>query len=99
MSNELLLNKRASSMSKSPPRNGDRAAIFRFWRRWLGPAVLAAAVSAAGGAHAEDSVLTWIVKAISYDEDGEIIQASAMRVPQEGTPLLAGQQISTGGGR
>lgn len=96
MSNELLLNKRASSMSKSPPRNGDRAAILRFWRRWLGPAVLAAAVSAAGGAHAEDGVLTSIVKAISCEE---IIQASAMRVPQEGTPLLAGQQISTGAGR
>lgn len=98
ISNELLLNKRASFMSKSP-RNTDRAAIFRSWRRWLGPAVLAAAVSAAGGAHAEDSVLTWIVKAISYDEDGEIIHASAMRVPQEGTPLVAGQQISTGAGQ
>lgn len=85
-------------MSKSP-RNADRAAIFKSWRRWLGPAVLAAAVSAAGGAHADDSVLTWIVKAISYDEDGEIIRASAMRVPQEGTPLVAGQQISTGAGQ
>jgi hypothetical protein len=80
-------------MSLRPAR---RAAINRFWRRWLGPAVLAAAVSAAGGAHADDSVLTWIVKMVSSDEDGAVIRASAMRVPQEGTPLVAGQQISTG---
>jgi hypothetical protein len=81
------------SMSLRPAR---RAAINRFWRRWLGPAVLAAAVSAAGGAHADDTVLTWIVKMVSSDEDGAVIQASAMRVPREGTPLVAGQQISTG---
>jgi hypothetical protein len=60
--------------------------------------VLAAAVSAAGGAHAEDSVLTWIVKSISYNEDG-VIRASAMQVPQEGTALVTGQQISTGAGQ
>jgi hypothetical protein len=61
----------------------------------LGPAVLAAAVSAAGGAHADDSLLTWIVKMVSDDESG-IVQASAMRAPQEGTALVTGQQISTG---
>jgi hypothetical protein len=85
-------------MSTSP-RHANRAAIYRFWRRWLGPAVLAAAVSAAGGAHAEDSVLTWIVKSISYNEDGDIIQASTMQVPREGTALVTGQRISTGAGQ
>ena len=76
-----------------------RAAAYGFWRRWLGPAVLAAAVSAAGGAHADDGILTWIVKSISSDEDGDIIQASAMRVPQVGTALVTGQRIATGGGQ
>jgi hypothetical protein len=76
-----------------------RAADYGFWRRWLGPTVLAAAVSAAGGAHADDGILTWIVKSISSDEDGDIIQASAMRVPQVGTALVTGQQIATGGGQ
>jgi len=38
---------------RTSPRHAKRAAIYRFWRRWLGPAVLAAAVSAAGGAHAQ----------------------------------------------
>jgi len=80
---------------RSSPRPANRAAAYRFWRRWLGPAVLAAAVSAAGGAHADDGVLTWIVKMVSDDDDG-IVQASAMRVPQEGTALVTGQQISTG---
>jgi hypothetical protein len=75
------------------------AAAHGFWRRLLGPAVLAAAVSAAGGAHADDDVLTWIVKSISADEDGDIIQASAMRVPQVGTALVTGQRIATGGGQ
>jgi hypothetical protein len=56
-------------------------------------------VSAAGGAHADDGILTWIVKSISSDEDGDIIQASAMRVPQVGTALIAGQRIATGGGQ
>ena len=81
---------------RTSPRHAKRAAIYRFWRRWLGPAVLAAAVSAAGGAHAEDSVLNWIVKSISSNEDGDIIQASAMQVPQVGTALVTGQRISTG---
>ena len=81
---------------RTSPRPANRAAVYRFWRRWLGPAVLVAAVSAAGGAHAEDSVLTWIVKSISYNEDGDIIQASTMQVPREGTALVTGQRISTG---
>ena len=84
---------------RSSPRPVRRAAAYGFWRRLLGPAVLAAAVSAAGGAHADDSVLTWIVKSISADEDGDIIQASAMRVPQVGTALVTGQRIATGGGQ
>ena len=85
-------------MSTSP-RPAKRVAAYRFWRRWLGPAVLAAAVSAAGGAHADDGILTWIVKSISSDEDGDIIQASTMRVPQAGTALVTGQRIATGGGQ
>ena len=80
---------------RSSPRPTKRAAASSFWRRLLGPAVLAAAVSAAGGAHADDSLLTWIVKMVSDDESG-IVQASAMRAPQEGTALVTGQQISTG---
>ena len=83
----------------SSPRPTRRAAAYAFWRRLLGPAVLAAAVSAAGGAHADDGILTWIVKSISADEDGDIIQASAMRVPQVGTALVTGQRIATGGGQ
>jgi hypothetical protein len=85
-------------MSTSP-RHANRSAAYRFWRRWLAPAVLAAAVSAAGGAHAEDSVLTWIVKSISSNEEGDIIQASAMQVPQIGTALVTGERISTGAGQ
>ena len=84
---------------RTSPRPVRRAASYGFWRRWLGPAVLAAAVSAAGGAHADDGILTWIVKSISSDEDGDIIQASAMRVPQVGTALVTGQRIATGGGQ
>ena len=85
-------------MSTSP-RPAKRVTAYQFWRRWLGPAVLAAAVSAAGGAHADDGILTWIVKSISADEDGAIIPASAMRVPQVGTALVTGQRIATGGGQ
>jgi hypothetical protein len=84
---------------RSSPRPVRRVAAYEFWRRLLGPAVLAAAVSAASGAHADDGVLTWIVKSISADEDGDIIQASAMRVPQVGTALVTGQRIATGGGQ
>jgi len=84
---------------RTSPRHANRAAAYRFWRRWLGPAVLAAAVSAAGGAHAEDSVLTWIVKSISSNEDGDIIQASTLQVPGKGSALVTGQQISTAAGQ
>ncbi len=80
---------------RSSPRLTNRSAVYRFWRRWLGPAVLAAAVSAAGGAHADDSFLSWIVKSIS-DDDGSVIRASTMRTPQKGDALVTGQQISTG---
>jgi hypothetical protein len=84
---------------RASARPGKFMAARGSWRRWLGPAVLAAAVSAAGGAHADDDVLTWIVKSISADDDGDIIQASAMRVPQVGTALVTGQQIATGAGQ
>lgn len=84
---------------RSSPRSVRRAAAFGFWRRLLAPTVLAAAVSAAGGAHADDDILTWIVKSISSDEDGDIIPASAMRVPQVGAALVTGQQIATGAGQ
>jgi hypothetical protein len=70
--------------------------------RWLGPVLLAAAVTAAGTpstrAHADDSLLAWIVKSIS-DDHGQLIQASTLQVPQEGTPLVTGQQISTRAGQ
>lgn len=69
---------------------------------WLGPVLLAVAVTAAGApstrAHADDSLLTWIVKSIS-DDRGQVIQASTLQVPQEGAPLVAGQQISTRAGQ
>jgi len=87
-------------MPRSP---ANRAATHGFLRRWLGPLLLGAAVTAAGaphsGAQAEDSILTWIVKSISSDEDGDIIQASAMQVPQVGTALATGQRISTTAGQ
>jgi hypothetical protein len=71
--------------------------------RWLSPALLVVAVTVAGapngGAHAEDGLLTWIVKSISSDEDGEIIPVSAMQVPQVGSALATGQRISTGTGQ
>ncbi|HKP26679.1 MAG TPA: FecR domain-containing protein, partial [Dongiaceae bacterium] len=84
---------------RSSLRPANRTVVASFWRRWLGPAVLAAAVSAAGGAHADDGVLTWIVKSISSDDDGDVIPVSAMQVPQVGTRLVTGQRISTGAGQ
>jgi hypothetical protein len=59
---------------------------------------MAAAVCAAGGAHADDGILTWIVKSISANEDGDIIPASTMQVPRVGTALVTGQRISTATG-
>ncbi|HEU4825360.1 MAG TPA: FecR family protein, partial [Dongiaceae bacterium] len=76
-----------------------RVAAHACFPRWLGPVLLAAAVTIAGTpnspARAEDGILTWIVKSISSDEDGAVIRASAMQVPQEGTALATGQRIST----
>jgi hypothetical protein len=70
--------------------------------RWLGPVLLAVAVTAAGTpstrVQADDSVLTWIVKSIS-DDDGRVIQASTLQVPQEGAALMTGQKISTKAGQ
>jgi hypothetical protein len=61
--------------------------------------MVAAAIGAAGGAHADDSILSWIVKSISSDEDGGVIPVSAMQVPQVGAALATGQRISTGAGQ
>jgi hypothetical protein len=71
----------------------------RFAQRWLGPALFALSLGAANNAHADDGILTWIVKSISSNEDGEIIRAAARQVPQVGTALATGQQISTSAGQ
>jgi hypothetical protein len=71
-------------------------------KRWLCPVLMALAAIAAmlpRDARAEDGVLTWIVKSISSDEDGDFIPASALHVPQVGEALAAGQQISTAAGQ
>ena len=85
------------------PSTARRAASHGFLPRWLSPALLVVAVTVAGapnvGAHAEDGILTWIVKSLSSDEDGEIIPISAMQVPQVGSALATGQRISTGTGQ
>jgi hypothetical protein len=70
----------------------------RLARRWLAPVLLAFAMTA-GGARADDGILTWIVRSISFNEDGDVIPASAMQVPQIGTALATGQQISTAAGQ
>ncbi|MGH6892143.1 MAG: FecR domain-containing protein [Dongiaceae bacterium] len=61
------------------------------------------AVAAAGvlstRAQAEDGILTWIVRSISSDDEGDIVAVSAMQVPQVGTALASGQRISTGTGQ
>ncbi|WP_162917058.1 FecR family protein [Dongia deserti] len=71
----------------------------RLARLWLGPVLLALAVTATGSARADDGILNWIVRSISFNEDGDVIPASAMQVPQVGTALASGQQISTAGGQ
>ncbi|MEZ5831160.1 MAG: FecR family protein [Dongiaceae bacterium] len=84
------------SNPSSPAR---RAVAQGHIRHWLGLAVLAAALTMAGVARAEDNVLTWIVKSISSNEDGAYIRTSTMQAPQEGTALTSGQRISTTGGQ
>lgn len=85
------------------PSTAHRVAHHRFLSRWLSPALLVVAVTIAGAphgrAHAEDSILTWIVKSISSNEDGQVIPVSAMQVPQEGDALATGTRISTGTGQ
>ena len=83
-----------SSVRRTPDRS--------FVPRWSRTALFLAAIAVpafAETASAEESILTWIVKSISSDEDGDIIQASAMQVPQVGTALSSGQRISTGVGQ
>src|SRR5512138_1997022 len=77
---------------------------FHSMPRWSRAALLLVAVAMSGvqSTHvsAEDSILTWIVQSVSApDEDGEIIKASTMQVPQVGTRLVTGQDISTGSGQ
>ena len=80
-----------------------RAAADVQFPRWSPAALLFAAIAAAGfpgsQATAEDSILTWIVKSISFDEDGDVIKASALQAPQAGVALMTGQRISTGTGQ
>jgi len=59
-------------------------------------AMIVLGVFAAGSpAQSEDGFLNWIVKSMSTDEEGAVIQA-AMSTPQAGTALMQGQRISTG---
>jgi len=81
------------------PSSAYRAAAHGFLPRWFPSALLLVAIAAAGfpgsQATAEDSILTWIVKSIS-DDEGEVIKASTLQVPQAGAALVTGQRISTG---
>lgn len=71
----------------------------RSTQRWLGSVLIALAMTAtAGSASAEDGILTWIARSIAADEDGDIIPAAAMQVPQDGIALAVGQRISTRAG-
>jgi hypothetical protein len=79
-----------------------RAAAGGHFPSWLGPVLLALGLVAAGiphsAAHA-DGILTWIVKSISSNEDGDLIRASTLQVPQVGAALTTGQRISTTAGQ
>jgi hypothetical protein len=71
----------------------------RLAQRLLAPLLLALILTATSSARADDGILTWIVKSISANEDGEVIPAAAMQVPHDGTALAVGQRISTGAGQ
>jgi hypothetical protein len=79
-----------------------RAAANGHFPGWFGPVLLAVGLVAAGiphpAAHA-DGILTWIVKSISSNEDGDLIRASTLQVPQVGAVLTTGQRISTTAGQ
>jgi FecR protein len=93
-----LTSETTMAISRTP---SHRATDHGFVRRWLSPVLLAVAVTATGAHHsaarADDSLLTWIVKSISEKEDSGVVQASTMQMPQEGSALVTGQRISTGG--
>src|SRR5262245_37105397 len=70
-------------------------AVRRFWRLPL----LLCGIAAGSPAYADDDLLTWIVQSVSADyKNGAVIKASTMQVPQAGTILVQGQQISTEAG-
>ncbi len=71
-----------------------RKAVQPLW-----PAVLIVSAFAAGSpAQSEDGFLNWIVKAVSTDEEGALIEAS-LGTPRAGDTLMQGQRISTGPGQ
>jgi hypothetical protein len=64
--------------------------------RPLWPVVLIVGAFAAGSpAQSEDGFLNWIVKSVTADEEGALIEAS-LGTPQAGDTLTQGQHISTG---
>jgi hypothetical protein len=64
--------------------------------RPLWPMVLIVSAFAAGSpAQSEDGFLNWIVKSVTSDEEGALIEAS-LGTPQAGDTLMQGQRISTG---
>ncbi|HWA48708.1 MAG TPA: FecR family protein, partial [Dongiaceae bacterium] len=65
----------------------------------LWPVVLVAGAFAAGSpAQSEDGFLNWIVRSVTTDEEGALIEAS-LSTPQAGATLVQGQRISTGPGQ
>lgn len=66
--------------------------------RPLWPVILILGAFTAGApAQSEDGFLNWIVKSVTADEEGAVIEA-ALGTPQAGDTLLQGQRISTGPG-
>lgn len=67
--------------------------------RPLWPVALIAGAFATGSpAQSEDGFLNWIVKSVTTDEEGALIEAS-LSTPQAGDTLMQGQRISTGQGQ
>jgi hypothetical protein len=76
-----------------------RFSVGRKAVRPLWPVVLIVSAFAAGSpAQSEDGFLNWIVKSVTADEEGALIEAS-LSTPQEGDTLTRGQRISTGPGQ
>src|SRR5688572_15485124 len=67
-----------------------RKAVQPLW-----PVILVVGAFAAGSpAQSEDGFLNWIVKSVTTDEEGAVIEAS-LSTPQAGATLMQGQRIST----